>query len=100
MRPARQRMPRDDRHELVADEIDDLPQQLGVLELVAVEPLHQLLPAVDHELLGERQRAQPLERPRVELERALVLQLLEDVRLHLGDRTFGVDEVIVIELTQ
>ena len=71
-----------------------------MFQLVAVEPLDQLLPAVDDELLGQRQRAQPLERARVQLQRALILELLEDVRLHLGDRAFGVDEVVVIELTQ
>src|SRR5688572_6778116 len=37
MRPARQRMPCDDRHELVGDERDDVPEQLWLFELIAVE---------------------------------------------------------------
>ena len=58
---ARQRVPGDDRHELIGDELHDVAQKLGVLQLVAVEPFDQLLPAMHDELLGERQRAQPLE---------------------------------------
>ena len=71
-----------------------------MLQLVAVEPLDQLLPAVHDELFGERHVPQPLERARVQLQGALVLELLEDVGLDLGDRAFRVDEVIVIELPQ
>ena len=71
-----------------------------MFQLVAVEPLDQLLPAVHDELLGERQRPQPLERARVQLQRALILELLEDVGLHLRDRALGVDEVVVIQLPQ
>ena len=71
-----------------------------MLQLVAVEPLDQLLSGVDDDLLGERHGPQPLKGARLELERALILQLLEDVGLHLGDRTFGVNEVIVVQLPQ
>jgi hypothetical protein len=58
----------DDRHELRADEFYDLRQQLAVLQLVAVQPPHHFLPAVHGDLARQGQRAQPLERARVQFE--------------------------------
>ena len=99
-RPARQRVARDDRHELGLDDVDDANEQLGMLQLVAVEPPHQFLPRVQDDLLGQRQRAQPVVRARLQFQRALVLQLLENVGFDFFDRPFGIDEVVVIDVLQ
>src|SRR5688572_18135652 len=97
---SRQRVERDDRHELTGHQINYLRQQFRMFQLVAVKSLHELLAPVHDELLGQRLRAEPFEGARVELERALIFELVEDVRLDLRDRTLDVDEVIVIELPQ
>src|SRR5688572_7194014 len=41
VRAPRQRVARDDRHELTADQIDNLRQQFRMLQLVAVKSLHE-----------------------------------------------------------
>ena len=43
----------------------------GFIKLVAVQPFHQCLTTVHHEFFGEGQGPQPLERARIQLERAL-----------------------------
>ena len=77
------RVAHDDRHDLLLDERHHLLEKPGVLELVGVEPLHQLLPGVHDDFTGQRQAAQAVEGAGVELERALVLELVEDVVLDL-----------------
>src|SRR5687768_15839917 len=68
VRASRQGVPGDDRHELAADDLHNLRQKLAVFQLVAIQPFHQLLPAMDDDLFGKGQDSQPLERSRVQLQ--------------------------------
>src|SRR5690606_39206650 len=94
-REAGDRVPEDDRHDLLAHEPDDVGKEFAVLELVTVETLHQLLPGVNDDFLGDRNYAQRVVRGGIQLERALVLELLENVLLDLLDLTLGVDRVVM-----
>ena len=64
----------------------DLREELAVLQFVAVEPLHQFLARMDDDLARHRNAPQPIHGPRIELERALILELLQDVLLDLLER--------------
>jgi hypothetical protein len=64
--------------------VDDLGRRAPLCsKFVAVEPFHQFLAGVDDDLAGHGHAAQAVDRARVELERALVFELLEDVLLDL-----------------
>ena len=73
----------DDRHHLLLDERHHPLEQPRMLELVRIEAFHQFLPGVHDNFTGQRQAAQPVERAGIELKRALILELGEDVVLDL-----------------
>ncbi len=52
------------------------------------------------DLAGQRQPPKPVEGARVQLQRALIFQLADDVGLHFGDGRLGVDEVVVEDLLE
>ena len=86
VRRARDGVTHHDRHHPRLDELDDPAEGLRMLHLVAVESADEFLPGVAHDLACQRQAAQPVEGQRVQLQRTLVFQFMDDVRLHLGDR--------------
>ena len=94
------RVPHDDRHHLLLDELHHGLQQLRALHLVAIQAAHQILPGVPDDLAGQRQLAEQVEGARIEFEGALVLQLADDVLLHQLQRRLRVDEVVVEDLLQ
>src|SRR5688500_4563200 len=85
----------DDRDNLFLDERCDLGEQLAVLEFVRVETPHKFLPRADDDFARNGNSAQPIDGARIEFQGALILELLENVLLHLLDRSLRVDEVIV-----
>src|SRR4051812_18296751 len=93
-------MAEDNRHDLAFDERDHLGEQLAVFELVAVEALYHVLTGVHDNLARDGDAAQAVDRARIELERALILELLQNTLLDGFDRTLGVDEVVVENFLQ
>ena len=90
----------DDRQELVLDQLDDLTEDLGVTLGVVVEAADEVLTGVLDDLRGQLDRRDEVIRLFGQLERALVLELLDDAGLDFRQRTLRVDEVIVEDVAQ
>ena len=54
--------------ELGLDDFDNSDEKFGVLQFVAIKPLYELLPSMQSDLIGERQRSQPFKRERIKFE--------------------------------
>ena len=80
------------------DEIDDGVEQLRVLDLIAIQPVYQLLTGMLDDFIREWDMPQCIECSWVELEGALVFQLIDDVLLDDVDRRLRIDEVLVENL--
>ena len=93
-------VPPDDGHDLAINEGDDLAEEFRVLELVGVEAFYEFLAGVDDDFASDGDDAEAVVGGGVELEGALVLELVEDVTLDLGKVALGVDEVVVEDLLE
>ena len=97
---ARDRVANHDRHHLAFNELDYPPEGFWLLHLVAVQPADEVLAGVADDFAGQRQPPKPVEGARIQLQRALIFQLADDVGLHLGDGRLGIDEVVVEDLLE
>ena len=100
VRLAGDRVGSDDRQELVLDQLDDLPEGVGVTLGVVVEAADEVLAGVLDDLRGQRDRRDEVIRLFGQLERALILELLDDAGLDFRQRTLRVDEVVVEDVAQ
>src|SRR5687768_12923872 len=80
---------------LFLDERCDLGEQLAVLEFIRVEAPHKFLPRTDDDFARNGNSAQPIDGSRIEFQGALIFEFLQNVLLHLFNRSLRVDEVIV-----
>ena len=90
----------DDGHHLLLDELHHGLHEVWFLDLVGIQPAHQVLPGMTNYLAGQRQIAQLVKGARIEFQRALILQLFDDVVLHQFQRRLGVDEVVMEDRLQ
>lgn len=93
-------VPDDDGHDLAINKGDDLAEEFRVLEHVGVEAFYEFLAGVHDDLARDGDDAEAVVGGGVELEGALVLELVEDVALDLGEVALGVDEVVVENLLE
>jgi len=99
-RPAADGVSLDDRHHFHLDEVHDREKHLGVLDLIAVKPVHQFLAGMLDDLICQRNLSEAVKCSRVELQRALVFKLADDVLLDDLDQCLGIDEVVVEDLLE
>ena len=79
-------------HELALDDLDHQLEEGGVAVLVLVQPGHQVTPGMHDDVTDKRDPLHHVVGLLAQLQRALVLELLDDVLLHLLDGPAGVDE--------
>ena len=69
-------------------------------QFVAVEPFHHFLARMHDKVACHGHASQPVHRTRIELQCALVVELLQNVLLDLLDGSSGIDEVVVENFLQ
>ena len=89
------RMALHDREDFLGNESHHLTEEFRLAEFIAVQPFDQLLAGVNDDFIGHGHIAETVHGARIELESALVIELLEDVLFDFVQRALGVDEVIV-----
>ena len=89
-----------DGNELRLDEVHHPLEQLGMKLFVGVEAVYQQLAGMLGKFRGQWNRGNTVVGRLVQLERALVLQLVDDPLLNLDYGALGIDEVIMENLSQ
>jgi dTDP-glucose 4,6-dehydratase len=87
-------------HHPLLDKLHDFGEQPAVFNFIFIQPPHEVLPGMLGDLIGDRQHAEAVEGPRVQLQGALVVQFANDVFMNNLQGLLRIDEMVVKNFLQ